>query len=74
MMPTLNGTVAAAIFGVWQSVTPLTMLQPVPEWVETSTHYAKPVEKGYKALPDACALRDEAGKVVGYRTACERGE
>ena len=68
-----ESVIIAGVVGLWQIVTPQTLLEPVPEIiypaqlsgaVEQSRNKSKPVEFG-------CYERDESGKVSGYRLNCE---
>lgn len=67
-----ESVIIAGAFGLWQVVTPQTLLKPVPEVfytaqlagsVEQAMNKSKPVDYG-------CYERDENGKVIGYSMSC----
>jgi hypothetical protein len=59
----------APVFLPWRNVTPLTMLQPLPEWRYAKENFGA-VQPKHIGKPTGCPLVED-GRVTGWSLTCE---
>lgn len=69
----MPGHYLAAAAALWVTVTPATMLDPVPEFAWIGIPGSVQPAEWRKAKPiEACPIYDESGRVVGASLACTK--